>query len=69
MERLELLWTEMGISVGRTDILGGSGRAVKGKWGTHFEYIKSDIHIQISNWNYRVCNGIYESRFLGKMMD
>lgn len=56
--RLQLPWTQVGMSAGRTNIFPG----MKGRY-------KSDTHIKTSNWNYWVHSCIYESRFLGKTMD
>lgn len=51
--------------MGQTSILPG----VKGRLGTHLEYIKSGVHIKTSDWIYLAYSWIYESGFLGKTMD
>lgn len=63
MERLELPWAEMGIAVGQTSIFPG----MMGRLGTHLEYIKSGVHIKISDLKCWAYSWVYQPEPLGKV--
>lgn len=54
----------MGIAVGQTSIFPG----IMGRLGIHLEYIKSGVHIKISDWKYWAYSWVYQPEPLGKVM-